>query len=103
MMKTSMRMRMRMRTSIRIQNGINHVPSGALIMISAPVNSAPQRYGPPSGDVASWDSRKSNWVRRFWRMNFDSTALAMRMAKGRRKKGVFVLIAEEEKKKGVRC
>ena len=62
-------------------------------MISAPVKSAPQRKPPPLGDVASWLSRKSHWVRRFGFRNLVSMALVRRRARGRRKKGVEVLIA----------
>jgi len=36
--------------------------SAKLIMMSAPVRRGPQRNFPPSGEVASCDSRKAKWV-----------------------------------------
>lgn len=70
-----------------------NVPSGKLIMISAPVNPAPQRNCPSSGDVASWLSRKSHCVCRFGCRNLDSMPPVMRRARGRMRKGVEVLMA----------
>lgn len=71
---------------------VHDVPNGAIIMISAPVICAPHRYPPPDGAEASWDSRKSHCRRRLGFRNIFSTAPVMRRAKGRRKKGVEVLM-----------
>ena len=63
-------------------------------MISAPLRSVPQRKSPPPGDVASWDSRKSNCRFRFGCRNLDSTAPVIMAASGRMKKGVEVLMSK---------
>ena len=56
-------------------------------MISAPLRSLPQRKSPPLGDVAIWDSRKSNCLCKFGCRNLDSTAPVIMAARGRMKKG----------------
>ena len=76
---------------------LSNIPSGKLIMMSAPVRSAPQRNPPPPGDVASWLSRKSQCVLRFGVRNLDSTAPVIMRAKGRMKKGVEVLMSGKVK------
>lgn len=71
---------------------VHNIPNGATIITSAPVICAPHRNPPPDGAEASWDSRKSHCRRRLGFRNIFSTAPVMRRAKGRRKKGVEVLM-----------
>lgn len=82
-----------MRKLSNIHMCVQYVPSGALIMISAPVSLFPQRNSPLLGEVASWDSRKSNMDLRFGFRYLDSMAPVIRRASGRMRKGVDVLMS----------